>query len=92
MLQFSYQPTAADAGVAPAAGDRSGNLYEVLSTHATPSGHVDVTIRLHPDVTLHEVIAQLNERYRLTAFHEVLPSMQEVFIETVTRPDAPQAV
>jgi ABC-2 type transport system ATP-binding protein len=92
MLQFSYQPTAADAGVAPAAGDRSGNLYEVLSTHATPSGHVDVTIRLHPDVTLHEVIAQLNERYRLTAFHEVLPSMQEVFIETVTRPDALQAV
>lgn len=31
----------------------------------------------------HDAIAQLNERYDLFGFHEILPSMHEIFVQTV---------
>ena len=31
----------------------------------------------------HDAIAQLNEKYELFGFHEVLPSMHEIFVQTV---------
>ena len=42
-----------------------------------------VYIRLHAGVDIKNVISFLNEKYELTGFHEILPSMHEVFIETV---------
>ena len=35
-------------------------------------------------VHIREVIASLNANYELRGFHEVLPTMNEIFIETVT--------
>lgn len=43
------------------------------------------TIKLAAGVTIREVIAFLNEHYPLTGFTELLPSMHEIFIETVTQ-------
>ena len=33
---------------------------------------------------MHDAVAYINDRYALTAFHELLPSMNEIFIETVS--------
>jgi hypothetical protein len=43
----------------------------------------DTLIKLDPGVQVRDAINWLNEHYRLTGFTEVLPSMNEIFIETV---------
>ena len=43
----------------------------------------DTLIKLAPGVKVSDAIAWLNEHYSLTGFSEVLPSMNEIFIETV---------
>ena len=43
----------------------------------------DTRIKLAQGVQVRDAISWLNERYRLTGFTEVLPSMNEIFIETV---------
>lgn len=40
-------------------------------------------IRLNDGVALRDVISWLNEHVQLAGFHELLPSMNEIFIETV---------
>jgi len=37
--------------------------------------------------TMHDAIANLNNEYQLTGFREILPSMHEVFVETVKSTD-----
>lgn len=44
------------------------------------------TIKLAPGVTTREAIAHLNEHYALAGFVEQLPSMHEIFLETVAQP------
>jgi ABC-2 type transport system ATP-binding protein len=90
VLQFSYLPQAGAATDGPAFdAAATERLFETLETRRNASGPVDVTIRLRPEVAQHDVIAYLNEHCSLTAFHEILPSMQEVFIETVAHHEAP---
>jgi ABC-2 type transport system ATP-binding protein len=60
----------------------AAGLFSVEEMRHTEQG-VDVTLRLSPQTTMHDVIGLLNDRYTLYAFQEILPSMQEVFIETV---------
>ncbi len=48
------------------------------------------TIKLNAGVTARDAIAKLNAELPLTGFHEVLPSMHEIFIETVTPKAAAQ--
>ncbi len=43
-------------------------------------------IRLAKDVAMRDVISRLNEQYALCGFRELLPSMHEIFIETVQTP------
>ena len=43
----------------------------------------DTRIKLAQGVQVRDAISWLNEHYRLTGFTEVLPSMNEIFIETV---------
>ena len=43
----------------------------------------DTRIKLAQGVNARDAISWLNERYHLTGFTEVLPSMNEIFIETV---------
>ena len=40
-------------------------------------------IRLAQGMAIREVIARLNEQYALRGFSELLPTMHEIFIETV---------
>ena len=48
-----------------------------------PMKKQDTLIKLDPGVQVRDAINWLNEHYRLTGFTEVLPSMNEIFIETV---------
>jgi len=57
---------------------------EQLFTLLPPSaGSRQQRIQLNPGVAMHDAIAWLNDHYRLNGFTEVLPSMNEIFIETV---------
>ncbi len=57
------------------------NLFEVVPSDQ----HLGTLIKLRPGVTLHDTIAWLNENYILTGINEQLPSMNEIFIETVQK-------
>lgn len=46
-------------------------------------GSKETLIRLADGVAVREAIAWLNDHYTLNGFHEVLPSMHEIFVETV---------
>ena len=59
-------------------------IYEINHTEPAPEGGCVADIKLTPEASLHDAISCLNERYALTAFHELLPSMNEIFIETVS--------
>lgn len=56
---------------------------EAYSIEQLRPGHA--VIRLKPGVALRPVLAALNEQCDLTGFEEQLPSMNEIFIETVQR-------
>ncbi len=48
-----------------------------------PPGSRETWIRLAEGVAVRDAIAWLNDHNQLTGFHEVLPSMHEIFVETV---------
>ena len=57
------------------------NLFTLLPPD--PVKKHDTRIKLAPGVQVRDAISWLNEHYLLTGFSEVLPSMNEIFIETV---------
>ena len=67
-----------DAPPAPVEG-----LFNVESCAPGKAGGIDAEIRLCEGVTKRDAIAFINSRYELAGFSEKLPTMNEVFIETV---------
>mgnify|MGYP004443206171 FL=1 len=55
-------------------------LYTILPARA---GEDETPIQLARGVDVRSAIAWLNDNCRLAGFHEILPSMNEIFIETV---------
>ena len=65
-----------------AAGDELQPCEELFTIEQQrPDG--TTIIRLAQGVAIREVIARLNEQYALRGFSELLPTMHEIFIETV---------
>ena len=60
--------------------EANDNLFTLLPPEP---GKSDTFIKLAAGVQVRDAISWLNERYRLTGFNEVLPSMHEIFVETV---------
>lgn len=57
-------------------------MYEIISV--TPhDGSTEICMRLSPDMTLRDIVAYLNDNYDIKGFNEILPTMHEIFIETV---------
>lgn len=56
------------------------SIFDVVPDQSHSSGTL---IKLHNGVALRDTIAWLNEHYTLTGINEQLPSMNEIFIETV---------
>ena len=59
-------------------------LYCVEHVEPSPFGGIVADLRLDADALPHDVIAYINDHYKLAEFHELLPSMNEIFIETVS--------
>lgn len=59
-------------------------LYSVEQIQPSPFGGIVANIRLAGDTCLRDAVAYLNEHYMLASFQELLPSMNEIFIETVS--------
>ena len=56
-------------------------LFSILPQD--PVKKQDTLIKLNAGIQVRDAISWLNDHYRLTGFTEVLPSMNEIFIETV---------
>ena len=54
------------------------DLYDIVNLQLGTT-----QLRLKPGVTIHDTVAWLNDHCQLAGFHELLPSMNEIFIETV---------
>lgn len=54
------------------------DLYEIVEMHREST-----LIKLRPHVSTHDTVAWLNDNCNLAGFHELMPSMNEIFIETV---------
>lgn len=67
------------------------SLYTIESIKPHQLGGSEVTVRLAEGVTMKEAISVLNNDYTLLGFEEVLPTMNEIFIETVTESNNGQA-
>ena len=63
-------------------------LYTILPPQ--PGDH-ETQVRLGAGVTMHDAIAWLNDHYNLCGFHEILPSMHDIFINTVKDQNHEQA-
>ncbi|MDE6115632.1 MAG: ATP-binding cassette domain-containing protein [Muribaculum sp.] len=61
-----------------------GSLFTIESITPHPLGGSEAIIRLSKGVTIKETIEKINRAYTLLGFEEVLPTMHEIFIETVT--------
>ncbi|WP_289157564.1 ATP-binding cassette domain-containing protein [uncultured Muribaculum sp.] len=60
------------------------SLFAIESVSPHRLGGSNATIRLNPGVEIKNAINALNNNYTLMGFEEILPSMHEIFIETVT--------
>lgn len=74
-----YTVSVADDMLMPEQG-----LFTLESSTPQSGGGVEALLRLEPGVEFRAVVKVLNEKYRLTGLQEQLPSMNEIFIETVT--------
>lgn len=71
---------AGQAPLAPAEG-----IYTVEACEANKTGGIHAEIRLCEGVATRDAIAHINSHCELVGFSEKLPTMNEVFIETVQR-------
>ena len=56
---------------------------QLFALTTPPPGSRETWIRLADGVPVRDAITWLNDHCQLTGFHEVLPSMHEIFVETV---------
>lgn len=61
------------------------DLYTIIDSNVNFQGYAEATIKINKGVEPRKIIALLNDNYTLQCFSEILPSMNEVFIETVTQ-------
>lgn len=64
--------------------EKDSDNFTIKSITSNYCGGCDIEIQLSPDAKVRDIIAVLNDKYMLTGFQEILPSMQEVFIDTVS--------
>ena len=61
----------------------SNELYEILETKERHSGHTYTLRKRDGQMSNNELINLLTQQCQLTGFEEILPTMNEIFIETV---------
>ncbi len=74
-----YLIRVAEDVVAPAEG-----LFTVQEITPAVTGGCSAIVRLQPGAEFRDAVDHLNHHYTLRGFDEILPTMNEIFIETVT--------
>lgn len=64
----------------------SNALYEIMAHRNLEEEH-KLTIRIHPDQTLNDVLQYLIPHIQINQIFEIIPSMNEIFIQQVTQPN-----
>lgn len=59
-------------------------LFAITHAGPHPDGGTAATVTLLPGVSLRQVIDHVNGHYTLCGLHELLPTMNEIFIDTVS--------
>ncbi len=59
--------------------------YGELIDHGPEEDHMDATVRLVNDATTNQLLGNIMRTVQVKGFHEVIPSMNDIFIEAVER-------
>jgi ABC-2 type transport system ATP-binding protein len=59
--------------------------YGELIEHGPEGDHMDATVRLVNGATTNQLLGNIMRTVEVTGFHEVIPSMNDIFIEAVER-------
>ena len=62
---------------------QSNDLYEITQVHPIHRGYSYTLRKRDPHMSNNELIALLTQQCQLSGFEEILPTMNEIFIETV---------
>ncbi len=62
---------------------QSNDLYEITDSHAISRGHTYTLRKRDPHMSNNELIGLLTQQCQIAGFEEILPTMNEIFIETV---------
>ena len=61
---------------------QSNDLYEITDSHAISRGHTYTLRKRDPHMSNNELIGLLTQQCQIAGFEEILPTMNEIFIET----------
>lgn len=62
---------------------QSNDLYEITEAHDTARGHAYILRKCDPHMSNNELIGLLTQQCQIAGFEEILPTMNEIFIDTV---------
>lgn len=62
---------------------QSNDLYEITDSRAISRGHAYTLRKRDPHMSNNELIGLLTQQCQIAGFEEILPTMNEIFIETV---------
>ena len=62
---------------------QSNDLYEITHAHPIHRGHAYTLRKRDPHMSNNELITLLTQQCQIAGFEEILPTMNEIFIETV---------
>lgn len=68
----------------------SNALYEVVTQEKHNTGHTVIVRKQNKEITNNQLINALMQQCELATFDEILPSMNEIFIDTVGEPTTTQ--
>ena len=55
----------------------------IISDHTHDTGLIDTTLQINPGTSLRQIIADVNDVVEIRTINEAIPSMNEIFIQTV---------
>ena len=55
----------------------------IISDHTHDNGLIDTTLQINPGTSLRQIIADVNDVVEIRTINEAIPSMNEIFIQTV---------
>lgn len=64
-------------------GSAIAGKAHIISDHTHDNGLIDITLQINPGASLRQIIADVNDVVEIRTINEAIPSMNEIFIQTV---------